>query len=77
MHQDLQGEPRSFIKGIGGLLVAAGIVAVLLISLPAYRLFFLVSAGVGVAVAAGLYFWHKLSPIKEPEGDNKRPLGLE
>ena len=35
------------VKGRTGLLAAAAIVAVLLVSFPAYRVFFLLSLGIG------------------------------
>jgi hypothetical protein len=72
-------EPRSrfSLKGKTGLIVAVAVVAILLIALPAYRWFFLISVAVGVGVAAILYFWHKLRPIKDEEVEHKRPLGLD
>ncbi len=64
--------------GSSGLVAAAAIVAVLLIGLPAYRLFFAVSVLLGLAVAGILYLWHKYKPVKEAEvHDDKHPLGLE
>jgi len=76
MAGDIQAESKSFLKGAGGLVTAIVVVAILLIALPAYRWFFLISVGIGVVVAGGLLLWHKLKPVKEEEGDNKRPLGL-
>ena len=67
---------RSRFKGAAGLLVAVVVVAVLLIALPAYRWFFLISAGVGIIVALILHFWNKYRPVKPEDVDNKRPLGL-
>jgi hypothetical protein len=64
------------VKGRTGLLAAAAIVAVLLVSFPAYRVFFLLSLGVGVVIAGGLYLYHRLRPLMEVDIDNKRPLGL-
>ena len=64
------------VKGRTGLLAAAAIVAVLLVSFPAYRVFFLLSAGIGLVIAGGLYFYHRLRPLKEEDINNKRPLGL-
>ncbi len=64
------------IKGTAALLVAAVIVAVAFIWLPAYRLFFLISIGAAVIVAAGLRLWHKLRPVRDDDVENKRPLGL-
>ena len=64
------------IKGAAAVAVAAVIVAVAFIWLPAYRLFFLISIGAAVIVAVGLRLWHKLHPVKEDDVENKRPLGL-
>jgi hypothetical protein len=64
------------IRGTAALVVAAAIIAATLIWLPAYRLFFAISVGVAVIVAAGLRLWHELRPVSEDEVHNKRPLGL-
>ena len=64
------------IRGTAALLVAAVIIAVTLIWLPAYRLFFAISLGIGVVVATALYLWHRFRPVREEEVENKRPLGL-
>ncbi len=65
------------LKGSAGLVVAVVVVAILLIMLPAYRLFFLISVFIGFVIAGGLTIWHRLRPIKEEEVEKKRPLGLE
>lgn len=64
------------IRGTMALLAAAVIVAVTLIFLPAYRLFFAISLGIGIVVALILYLWHRFRPVKEKDVENKRPLGL-
>ena len=64
------------LKGSTSLIVAVAVVAVLLIALPAYRWFFLISVPIGLVIATGLTLWHKLNPIEEHEVENKRPLGL-
>ena len=71
-------EPRfAFgLKGSAAILVAIAVVATLLIGLPAYRLFFLISVMIGVVIAGGLALWHRLHPIKDEDVENKRPLGL-
>lgn len=74
---DVKGKSRPFLKGIAGLAVALAVFVLLLIGLPAYRWFFLISIGIGVVVAGGLYLWHKFCPVKETEIDTKRPLGLD
>jgi hypothetical protein len=64
------------VRGTVALLVAAIIVLVTLIFLPAYRIFFAISICIGVAIAGGIHLWHKLHPIGEEDIENKRPLGL-
>ena len=68
--------PRSYLRGGASLLIAAALVCILLIWLPAYRWFFLGSVGIGIVVAALLYFWNKYKPVKAEDVENKRPLGL-
>jgi dolichol kinase len=64
-------------KGTLGLVTAAVIVVVLLVAFPAYRWFFLISLGIGVAVWGILHLWHRSHPIEEKDvQDTKRPLGL-
>jgi hypothetical protein len=74
------GSPGSsrtaILKGSAGLIVALAVVAILLIALPAYRWFFLISLLIGIVIAVGLTLWHRLRPIKEEDVHNKRPLGL-
>lgn len=68
---------RSFsLKGTAGLLIAVAAVAAVLIAWPAYRAFFLISVAIGVAVAGGLFLWHRLRPIRDEDVENKKPLGL-
>jgi hypothetical protein len=64
------------LKGSASLIVAVAVVAILLIALPAYRWFFLVSVLIGLVIAGVLTLWHKLNPIKEHDIETKRPLGL-
>jgi len=64
------------LRGSSALIVAIAVVVILLIALPAYRLFFLISVLIGLVIAAGLALWHKLRPIKETDVENKKPLGL-
>lgn len=67
---------RGWLRGATGLIVAVAVVAILLVMLPAYRIFFLISVAIGVVVAGILYLWNKYRPIKEEDVDHKRPLGL-
>ena len=64
------------LKGSTGLIVAIAVVVILLIALPAYRLFFIISVLIGVIIAGGLTLWYKLHPLKEEDIEPKRPLGL-
>jgi hypothetical protein len=64
------------VRGTAALITAALIVAITLIWLPAYRIFFAISVGIGIVVAGGLFLWHKFRPVREEEVNNKRPLGL-
>jgi dolichol kinase len=64
------------VKGTTGLIVAAVIIAAVLVSFPAYRVFFAISVGIGVIVAAILYLRNKYLPITDEDIENKRPLGL-
>ena len=67
---------RFSLKGSAGLMIAMFVVAILLIALPAYRWFFLISVLIGLVIAGGLTLWYKLHPLKEKDIENKRPLGL-
>jgi len=73
---DPELQERSYFRGAAGLIAVLAVVAVLLLWLPAYRWFLLISAGIGVLVAGALYVWHKFKPLKEENVHNKRPLGL-
>ncbi len=48
---------------------------ILLIFIPGYRWFFLISLAVGILVALLLRWWYARKPV-EPE-NTKRPLGLD
>jgi MFS family permease len=72
-----RGKMTISMRGSAALIVAIGVVALLLISFPAYRWFFLISVCIGIVVAGILYLWRKYVPIKEGEVENKRPLGLD
>lgn len=70
-----QSAPQRPLKGILGLLVAVTAVIILLIFIPGYRWFFLISFAVGILVALLLRWWYARKPV-EPE-NTKRPLGLD
>ena len=67
---------RINVKGTTGLIVAALIIVAVLIGFPAYRVFFAISVGIGVIVAAILSLRNKYRPITDKDVENKRPLGL-
>jgi hypothetical protein len=67
----------SSFRGHAGLIIAVGILVAVLIGFPAYRLFLAISVLIGIGVAAMLYFWHKLHPLREEDVEDKRPLKLE
>jgi MFS family permease len=69
-------QSRGFLRGAAGLIVAVAVVATLLIMLPAYRWFFLISVAIGIVVALILFLWNRYKPIKEEDIEHKRPLGL-
>jgi hypothetical protein len=76
MEPGTKSRSRFGLQGSAGLIVAIGVVAVLLLMLPAYRLFFLISVLIGVVIAGGLTVWYRLHPIEERNMETKRPLGL-
>jgi hypothetical protein len=43
------------------------VIAVLLIMLPAYRWFFLISVLIGLVIAGALSLWYKRHAIEEPD----------
>ncbi len=65
------------VKGTTGLIVAAVIIVAVFVSFPAYRVFFLISVGIGIIVAGLLYLRNKYRPITDKDIENKHPLGLE
>jgi len=64
------------LKGSAALIIAIAVVAILLIALPAYRWFFLISVLIGLVIAGGLAVWDRMRPIEEDDIEQKRPLGL-
>ena len=71
-----EGGSTKFFRGASGLIITIAIVGILVLALPAYRWFLLISLAIGVVVAGGLFLFHRLKPIKEEDVHNKRPLGL-
>jgi len=65
------------VKGTTGLLIAGAIIVFFLVALPAYRVFFAVSLGLGLVIAGLLYLRNKYFPVSDKDVENKRPLGLD
>jgi MFS family permease len=76
MEPESDSPSRFRLKGSIGLVVAVMVIAVLLIMLPAYRWFFLISVLIGLVIVGALSLWYKRHPIEEPDVHPKRPLGL-
>ncbi|HKM47084.1 MAG TPA: hypothetical protein VJX69_05830 [Terriglobales bacterium] len=76
MEPESGGRSGISLRGSAGLVVAVAVIAILLIALPAYRLFFLISVLIGLVIAGGLAVWHRMHPIEEEDVEPKRPLGL-
>ncbi len=58
------------LRGTTILLVVIAAVVGLVIAVPVFRVFLLISLPLGAAVAAGLYLWHKKRPLKQPRDDS-------
>ncbi len=74
-----EGPEPATVSAKGKISVAIAVVLVALVSVffPAYRLFFGISVGIGIIVAAILQIRNKYFPVKVQEShDHKRPLGL-
>jgi len=76
MEPESGSRSRFSLRGSAALIVAVAVVAILLIALPAYRLFFVISVLIGLVIAGALTLWYKLHPIKDQDVHPKRPLGL-
>ena len=76
MEQNPESETRrGYLRGGASLIIAAALVLILLVWLPAYRWFFLGSLGIGVVVAAILYFWNRYKPVKARRHREQTPAG--
>ena len=60
------------LRGTTTLLIVVAAVVALAVAVKVFRVILLISIPLGLAVAAGLYLWHKLRPVKEPEDDSIR-----
>lgn len=59
-------------RGTAALLIVLAAIVALAAAVRVFRVILLISIPLGIAVAAGLYLWHKLRPVKEPEDDSIR-----
>lgn len=64
-------EAKWGLKGTAALVMVAVVVAVG-IAVPVFRMFLLISVPLGLAIAGGLYLWHKKRPLKEPKDESIR-----
>ena len=64
------------LKGVGGLLFTAVILALGVVYVPVFRWFLAVAIPVGIVIAVLLRLWHKHAPAPEPE-DKKKVLHLD
>jgi hypothetical protein len=62
-------------KGTLFAVVALAFVVVMVIFFPAARIFLAISIPIGIVCAVILYFVNR-RPVKLPDEENKRPLGL-
>jgi uncharacterized membrane protein YqjE len=63
-------------KSAASLMVVGLALLALVIWLPAYRWFLVISVGIGVLVSLILFLWNRSRPVKEEQVDDKHPLGL-
>ncbi len=59
--------------GLGGataLVITLAAVVALAVVVPVFRVILLISLPLGAVVAAGLYLWHKLRPVKEAKDES-------
>jgi hypothetical protein len=59
------------LRGVGGLVFTVGMVALAVIYVPVLGWFLAIAVPIGVIIALGLHFWHKHSPVPEPENKKK------
>ena len=59
-------------RGTAALLIVLAAIVALAAAVRVFRVILLISIPLGIAVAAGLYLWHKLRPVKEAEDDSIR-----
>ncbi len=64
------------LRGVGGLLFTAAIIALGVVYVPVFRWFLAIAIPIGLVIAIALHFWHKHAPPPEPES-KKKVLNLD
>ena len=59
------------LKGVGGLVFTAAMVALAVIYVPVLRWFLAIAIPIGIVIALGLHLWHKHTPPPEPDKTKK------
>ena len=73
--EDVLPKNDSKLRGTIAATVALLFVVIVVVFFPAARLFLAISIVIGIACAVILYFVNQ-RPVKLPDEENKRPLGL-
>jgi len=55
------------LRGVGGLVFTAAMVVLAVVYVPILRWLLAIAIPVGIVIALGLHFWHKHTPVPEPE----------
>ncbi len=66
------GGAKRGLGSISALVITLAAVVALAVAVPVFRVILLISLPLGAVVAAGLYLWHKLRPVKEPKDESIR-----
>ena len=64
------------LKGVGGLVFTAAILALGVVYIPVFRWLLAIAIPLGIVIAVALHLWHKHAPVPEPE-DKKKVLHLD
>lgn len=65
-----QQDKKWGLGGAAALAITLAAVVALAVAIPVFRAILLISLPLGAVVAAGLYLWHKLRPVKEPKDES-------
>jgi hypothetical protein len=74
-HPDKTPPSSGRTKGTLFAVVALAFVVLMVVFVPPARIFLAISIPIGIVCAVILYFVNR-RPVKLPDEDNKRPLGL-